>query len=79
MDPSASVQYRFEAAPGYENVLVAIDDDFAPATGSVTMDRSHVLYVTADRTVALHPDDRTLLEGLRLVYTATEPRCPATT
>lgn len=46
--PGSAVSYAFAAAPGHEAPLVVIDGTFAPASGTLLMDRAHTLEVEAD-------------------------------
>jgi hypothetical protein len=59
------VRYRFAADSEYTNVLVMIDDDYAPNPGSVVMNHHHLLVVSADRRVVVPHQDAQLARALR--------------
>ena len=44
----STVPYAFEAAPGHDSLVVVIDGAFAPASGTLVMDRPHTLEAEAD-------------------------------
>jgi hypothetical protein len=64
------VPYRFTADPGFTNVLVMIDDDYAPNPGSVTMSSNHTVIVSADRVTSVPSSDAALLHATRDLLTA---------
>lgn len=67
------VQYRLAAEPGYQNLLVTLDGQFVPASGSLTMSGHHVVIASADRKVELTPGDEPLLASARAVLTSSDP------
>jgi hypothetical protein len=68
-----AVPYAFSPAPGYEHLLVSLDDSLVPASGTVVMGRSHVLWAAADVDVALPPASDPLVMELRSLLTAADP------
>jgi len=57
----ANVPYRFQLDSGYTNLLVTIDDRFAPANGRVHMTGSHVVVASADRRPGVPSSDQPIL------------------
>jgi hypothetical protein len=67
------IHYRFDVAPGYENLLVMIDGHYVKARGTIIMDGTHSIYATADRIVPLPPGGDTLLVKIRALLASSDP------
>jgi len=68
-----AVSYSFAPAPGYRNVLVALDDSLVPASGSVVMGTGHLLWAAADLDVELPLATDPLVVELHGLLTAEDP------
>ncbi len=68
-----TVSYSFAPAPGYKNLLVALDDSLVPASGSVVMSRDHFLWAAADVDVELPPVSDPLVIELHGLLAAADP------
>jgi hypothetical protein len=71
--PGERIGYSFDLAPGYENLRVLFDGEYVQPSGTITMDRAHLLSATADVTVALPPGGDMLLESAKEILTSGQP------
>lgn len=62
--------YSFTTTPGYHNLQVRLDGEPAPASGTLRMDRDHVLTASAEIKVTLPAGAEPLLESARAVLTS---------
>lgn len=67
------VPYSLAAEPGYENLLVTLDDQFVTTSGTVTMSGNHVLIASADRRVEVPDGGDSLAKLLRRQLTDPDP------
>lgn len=68
------IAYSYTLQPGYQNLLVTVDGNFVPASGTISMDSSnHVLIASADPILTLSADLQPLYSLTRQVLTAGDP------
>lgn len=67
------VTYSYTLQQGYKNLLVTVDGNFVPASGTITMDSTHVLIASADPILTLPADLQSLYTQERAVLTASDP------
>jgi uncharacterized protein YjdB len=68
----AQVAYSYQAAPGYHALQVTVDGQPAPASGTLAMDRDHVVTATAEGDVTLPAGAEPLLESSRAILTSAD-------
>lgn len=69
----ATVAYNFSAATGYHDVLVTLDGQTVPSSGSVVMDTVHFLRASALLNVELPAGGEALLQSARAILTSGDP------
>ena len=67
------VTYTYTLQQGYQNLLVTVDGNFVPASGTITMDSTHVLVASADPILTLPADLQPLYTQVRSLLTAADP------
>jgi hypothetical protein len=62
--------YDLSAAEGYQNLRVLVNDEEAPSSGTLVMDRDRLLIASAEVSLVLAPGDENLVRSARAILTA---------